>query len=544
MKQLKRNLVPLLLIVGILISFFTILYIDKNYTLNNSLVATDDIIPFHTGWEFTDEHTLTNILPEKLPQNAALFIPTNRQNLKVYIGDELLYEYSPEQYTPFHSFLGQAWNIVDLPQNITSRQITLVITSSYNILPDVSSISLGEKTSIFLSLLQRNISVFFFCIVAGLAGILFIIIALWMYHKKTHLNQKSFLFMGIFLLFCSLWIFTDSNLPQFFFSNTVWVYYLSFFTFILMPIPLLIYIQEVCTHGCKFFNTMCYIFFLLFIINLTLFATDILPLEGSLPLVHAAIIVSIIGILYYIILERFRYHNPAITSLLYGLCILGAVAVLCIILMAVNIDYLYAAFFRGGIFLFLLILCQDILKKYNELIQSQIQSETYKKLAFTDILTGLNNRAAYERDLAFYNESLTYSLPFTVIVLDINNLKYCNDTFGHECGDQLIIAASKCLDSVFHKIGKCYRIGGDEFVILIKNYSESEIRKYLCKLDKLTQNYDTVQELSIAYGYETIDTFSNQNTIQNIFKAADNKMYRSKRAFHLAQGSHDYPKTL
>ncbi|MFR3320351.1 MAG: GGDEF domain-containing protein [Lachnospiraceae bacterium] len=100
-----------------------------------------------------------------------------------------------------------------------------------------------------------------------------------------------------------------------------------------------------------------------------------------------------------------------------------------------------------------------------------------------DTLTGLYNRQAFQRE----SESL-FSEPkqlkhAALLMLDMDNLKYTNDTYGHDWGDQYIRQAGRCFADYTPKDTLCARISGDEFHLLFYGYeSQDEIRKVLTKL--------------------------------------------------------------
>ena len=77
-------------------------------------------------------------------------------------------------------------------------------------------------------------------------------------------------------------------------------------------------------------------------------------------------------------------------------------------------------------------------------------------------MTGIGNRAAFDRDAGILHAKRDTNT-FAVAVFDVNNLKYTNDTYGHAAGDRLIKDTADSVKDAFSAIGRCYRIGGDEF---------------------------------------------------------------------------------
>lgn len=147
-----------------------------------------------------------------------------------------------------------------------------------------------------------------------------------------------------------------------------------------------------------------------------------------------------------------------------------------------------------------------------------------EKMAFTDALTGIGNRAAFTREMAAFAENERAAC----VVADVNNLKVGNDRYGHEEGDQLIRDSAECIREVFGEIGICYRIGGDEFCILIREGSSTQIVDCMQRLQELTaeRNKSRKMPLTIACGYAIRENA--QETMEQVFNRADEMMYDVK----------------
>lgn len=160
--------------------------------------------------------------------------------------------------------------------------------------------------------------------------------------------------------------------------------------------------------------------------------------------------------------------------------------------------------------------------------------EKQQKLAFRDSLTGLRNSAAYKAWVAEFNKELKENgSDFGVGVLDINYLKKANDTFGHAVGDKLIAAASKIIAETF-KRSPVFRIGGDEFVVILQNDDLANIERLTAELDERCENAyieaDHVKiPIRIAMGVSIYSAETDTN-LEDVFNHADDKMYGRKRA--------------
>jgi len=145
------------------------------------------------------------------------------------------------------------------------------------------------------------------------------------------------------------------------------------------------------------------------------------------------------------------------------------------------------------------------------------------KLSSVDFLTGLYNRNKLN---AYINEiKESPNSPITLVFLDINGLKKINDNDGHIAGDNLIRRAANTLLSTFTE-SEIFRVGGDEFVVILKDVDEKQTRDYIHKLHKKAHKND----VSFAVGYAMTN---NSREIEKIMKEADSNMYEDKRKFYL-----------
>lgn len=153
----------------------------------------------------------------------------------------------------------------------------------------------------------------------------------------------------------------------------------------------------------------------------------------------------------------------------------------------------------------------------------------------TDEMTRLYNRRMYEDDMDLIMQSDDIK-GYVVIVLDVNGLKTVNDTLGHKAGDELIIGASQCIYSSFVSMGKSYRTGGDEFVVIVR-CDEERLKTLLADLeDKVKSWAGTMNDsLSISYGYASAEQYPNM-TIRNLAFEADKRMYEAKAKYYKQAG--------
>lgn len=147
----------------------------------------------------------------------------------------------------------------------------------------------------------------------------------------------------------------------------------------------------------------------------------------------------------------------------------------------------------------------------------------FRTLALTDFLTGLGNRNAFELDL----KKIKISENILLVVCDLNNLKIVNDKYGHSVGDMYIKTFGEYITDLAKDFGKCYRIGGDEFVVI---FNEEDIRDSIKIIDEglALLSKPNYKHLEFAYGFAKYDESSDKN-LNDTFIRADALMYDMKK---------------
>jgi len=166
-------------------------------------------------------------------------------------------------------------------------------------------------------------------------------------------------------------------------------------------------------------------------------------------------------------------------------------------------------------------------KAISYLEQSQQVREELLYLSYHDALTGLYNRTYFERVISDYKTKSCVG----VFAVDVDGLKFINDTFGHEQGDLILIRAAKVLQSSFSDDDIIARIGGDEFVIIVQDTTINDLEAIYKNIrdilqtenEKLADDYIPLQ-MSTGYAY----CASGESSLRDLLHEADKKMYRGK----------------
>lgn len=161
--------------------------------------------------------------------------------------------------------------------------------------------------------------------------------------------------------------------------------------------------------------------------------------------------------------------------------------------------------------------------------------EKLSKLASTDSLTGVYNRGTGLSILEnmLKNIKRTKSF-FSICFLDINDLKYVNDNYGHHEGDMLIIKVCSSFKDVLRESDIICRLGGDEFLIIFWESDEEGVKSVIARLlnDSKFQEIKNSKPYDISFSYGTVEIKENNNlSIDELIELADRRMYLQKEEY-------------
>ncbi len=169
------------------------------------------------------------------------------------------------------------------------------------------------------------------------------------------------------------------------------------------------------------------------------------------------------------------------------------------------------------------IIIMYLIYKHKKKVKKVKLTERHK---YTDMLTSLKNRNYLNAKMPEWEENDVY--PQAIVMVDLNNVKYINDNFGHEEGDQLIIKTAGILVNTQLENSEIIRTDGNEFLIYLVGYSERQVETYAKKLFKEMKNLP--HEFGAAVGYsmiqdkiKTLDDAINEATLEMIANKEDLK---------------------
>ncbi|WP_017220435.1 diguanylate cyclase domain-containing protein [Moritella dasanensis] len=163
----------------------------------------------------------------------------------------------------------------------------------------------------------------------------------------------------------------------------------------------------------------------------------------------------------------------------------------------------------------------------------KIRTTILNEMAYTDSLTLIANRRSYEEfSDNIINQNCQNSLPLAIIIYDLDHFKQINDQYGHDVGDECLIATVNAVSSILPKGNDFHaRIGGEEFAIILKHVSNEELEQIIQRVlesvrkVKIPKHADIKITCSIG---STLAIEFDESTIKNIVKTADDALFEAK----------------
>ncbi len=165
---------------------------------------------------------------------------------------------------------------------------------------------------------------------------------------------------------------------------------------------------------------------------------------------------------------------------------------------------------------------------FTDVTEMTLEKINIKHKIYFDKLTGVHNRAKMEEVLTYeLQQQKRYNTPFSFIIVDIDNFKNFNDTYGHIVGDEVLISVAKVSNQTIRKSDTFARWGGEEFTFLLSNTElenaqlvSENIRKAIANLD-----HRVAGKITASFG---VASSRKDDTIESIFKRADEALYIAK----------------
>lgn len=469
--------------------------------------------------------TLTNVEEH----NSAIAFYVSHQEVEVYLDNLLMYRLMSGKNNLFTSSTGYSWAEILISPEDEGKEVRILVYPVYeSSIKKELSILIGDSNTIHSDILHRNNPILVLGIISILIGIGFLLFSAIHFRNLTVENNLAML--GIFSVFTGMWKITDMTSAPLIFGHPL---VLSAMTLLSLPLMTASYVfflrSQFAKERHKLVDRTGVVCTLVGILTMILQLTGLADLRETLFCIHVMIIVISLFLMTILIRELLQTHAKKLRITMLG-CLICLVGVMVDMGIYYSTGYSDVAIFGHLSFMgYTVLMGYSSFKEALYLIKRGKEAARFEQLALHDELTGLYSRTYYSQ---YVEKHKSRSNDCFLIMLDVNNLKQCNDTFGHAYGDRLICNSAHLLEQAFLPDGRCIRMGGDEFCVIFRHSTEEEIKNYIVEFEHLVAKFNETHPLEfpirVAYGYAQFDEKIDVS-LNDTLQRADRKMYKTKR---------------
>jgi len=476
-------------------------------------------------------------LPDEIPDRYGLMFYSMYSSCRVYSGDYLMGSYGTKLPLVVGRLIGNIRVLVPIDKSFAGKEITVVLIPYYSTNMDITPITYGYLDDLKLNILFDNM---LRIVVVSMMFTMMLVAVCFVIYQRAHGTSHRENLIACFSQFVGavmMWIICSSDIPQFFTNCNEGVSLISFLCLSVMGVAFVGFAKSALSVGRKVLEILYLIGWLLPIANILCFILNICDPMTLLPITHVYFVFAAVTALILAIKGAGGSTTAKLMVLSTSILLVSTAAGLTAFYVAPSKGY-DAAVFGIGLTLYFFSLLGIIMHRMVRFVEEEKYINTYKEMAFKDMLTGLNNRQSFERFFDNIDEQNVEEKSITLFMFDLNYLKVVNDKYGHQAGDKLLIGLGKCLDKTFNGSGQAYRLGGDEFAAVLVGHA-GEILGIVDRLKGYIDEYNRLNEhkISTAIGYATgkykagdVDFYI------RLFREADDMMYANKIRCHNEDG--------
>ena len=451
---------------------------------------------------------------------------------EVFADGEMIYSYRPEQ----HGLLGKSYGMyihaIPVPENASVLAVRLTPVFS-DTPPALLGATIEDPGMFMCDLFVEGIPGFCMCLLMLILGVIMIISSgAFPLRNKSDGQPMEVFTLGFFAILVAIWSVNDTLILQILTQSPAIVRLLNYTTFIFLPYFIVSFIAGAANqHRSPLLPILFAIICINFVLNISLTVAGISDYFELVKISQAVIVIALAMAAYFVIsaVRHKQIENKFLRVFLVGICLIAIGAIVDLLKFRISSNVLQSTslYARMGTLLFLVLIGLYLIQE-NQRIQTE-NSRALEQLAYTDGLTGMKNRLAFNKVES--NLPKGSDATYMIIQYDINDLKKVNDFYGHAEGDRHIIGAAGIIRDSIHGSGECYRVGGDEFIVLIAGIDAQETAHSAIRLmEKLTEEYNAREKppvmLDIAYGMAMFT--GSDGDMEKSVRLADQRMYECK----------------
>lgn len=465
------------------------------------------------------------MLGEYGTRGNSVMVRAVHQYVRIFLDGEMIEEFGYGQKTPFGEAPYNAWVIARLPDDCQGKTLSIEIENYYSGLSgQLNQVYIGTKNALVFQIIHECMPTMIFNFAIILAALL--LLAYSFSFKKQYVTYQLRC-LCLFSLVTCMWLVLESGGYQILWGRAPLVSNMLFLLFYLIPPTCIRFILTYDSFSKdKWLNLLYWLSCINVVVVSVLQIAGIRDFIESLMGAHVLLILIMAELLFQFI-WRILHGDKVRDIQLMAACLSFAVfACLDIVRFYVCSSEISSAYFSQiGVVIFFCILVYYAVRQIVEEREEGVKRELLERMAYTDLLTGLPNRNAFEKRMeALRGSGISGTM---VVVADLNDLKRINDQRGHQKGDAALIFVADALKASFQDKEELYRIGGDEFCALSGRITGEELEDFAASLQKKLEEGETKLgfPVSVAVGW----SWEDECGIDLAFRRADFTMYEKKQ---------------
>ncbi len=471
------------------------------------------------GFGSANDLWLTAYVREDNVRADTLMFHTEGQAVRVWLGNQQIYSYAG---------MGRQWHLVRLPEFHGLTRLTIHLESDWARQPHkITSISIGNEIEQAEKYYLYDIS---YAVALPVALLTILILLVFKQKAWRKIYHRLIALLGILML----WMLCAMNLPELFTEHeAVVLWKISTVLLYLIPISAFSVIEAILEPNLA--RDICYIRrFFLGLFGVAVFF-ELLGQYGLLRGLQVLNVLFSIGGLWAIVwmgasVKHGNIYSKALIVPMTTLFLFYQFDGWCYLLRFVDYSVILTPFsvYTFGIFLFIL-LRQQIFwshKLESEAVGLEFEAAQAVERAEVDPLTDCLNRAAFERMLQECLQRQDWHL--CLIMFDIDHFKQVNDTYGHDTGDKVLVKLTRVVRRVLDRRTKCFRWGGEEFVVLCPEMPLSEAAELALRICHTVAAALILPQRQITISLGVARWHGPGDKADELFQRMDQALYRAK----------------
>lgn len=473
-------------------------------------------------------------VPKSVGNDYYVMFKSSYCRCELYDNDTLtlLGSYAVNKPHDFGEMTGNIRVLIPIPETFVGKTLRLDLTTYYTTSVDYPQITFGTLGTLKMRVFKENTSRLIICLVLLTLLVLALGVSIFEYSSGAKDITAMFLDFVGFVLCILTWMVCSSDMPQFFTNNNETVSLVSFLALAMLSIPFSAFCARVLTRGQKFFFINSKIGWILPVTIAVCYITDICDPFHILILTHAYIAITLGAAIGCSVIQCKDDRGAMILAISLLALAIFAITGFAFFYRSKTSGY-DANIFGTGMAIFILMLFALLIHRQMGYYEKKKEAELYKYMAYTDFLTGIPNRSAYEDKI--FELIQNYERRYVAFyIFDLNNLKLFNDQYGHMEGDKAIKATAECIKAAYSGKGDFFRLGGDEFAAIMIN-NENQLGACSAEFRHQLELYNEKAEHPIHVAVGWAEDYQDEDPVffRKLFSKADGDMYAEKQRMKL-----------